>query len=113
MAIWVRVIEIFLLVILAVAIGGFLSFMNVYGAFLALVTAGILFGVFKRQRWGYFAAAAWGLGCYQLAKEGYEFADIKRWVMMAGPAVVVIAIVLHEKLARKPKKNSSSEADGE
>jgi len=36
-----------------------------------------------------------------------------RWVMMAGPAVVVIAIVLHEKLARKPKKNSSSEADGE
>lgn len=111
MSLWVRVVEIMLLVILAVAVAGFVSFLNLYGFFLAVVTATVLYGVYRRQRWGYFSAAVWGLGCYQLAKEGYEFADIKRWIMMTGPVVIVFAIILHEKIAR-PAAKSARDKDG-
>lgn len=102
MAWWVRFLEIWLLALLASSVVGFFSFANVYGVFLSVVTIAVTAGVFMRKRWGYFAAAAWGLGCYQLAKQGYEFTDYKRAVMVMGFVVVAVAIVLHEKIARKP-----------
>lgn len=111
MSAWVRFLEIFLLLILTVSLTGFLSFMNAYGFFLALVTAVILYGVYRRQRWGYFAAAAWGLACYQLAKQGYEFADVKRQVMVSGILVILIAIILHEKIGRKSRETADSNND--
>jgi hypothetical protein len=90
-----------LLLLLVLSIVGFLSFKNIYGLFLASVTALIVFGVYKNNAIGYFAAAAWGLAAYQLAKEGYEFKEIKRFAMIAGFLVIPVALFLHEILARR------------
>lgn len=111
MAKFVRVVELLLLLLLVLSTLGFLSFANLYGVFLSLVTAAITFGVYRRARWGYFACAAWGLACYQLAKQGYEFADLKRYAMILGFLVVVVAIFLHEKLAKKSVRSASSDQD--
>ncbi|MFO1389390.1 hypothetical protein [Cellvibrio sp.] len=90
-----------LLAFLVMSVAGFLSFGNIYGLFLASVTALIAFGVYKNHPLGYFAAAAWGLAAFQLAKQGYEFQDIKRFAMTAGFVVIPVALFLHEVLARK------------
>lgn len=103
-----------LLIVLVAAVAGFISFLNIYGLFLACVTALIAGGVFKQQRWGYFAAAAWALACYQLAKQGYEFQSIKRHVMMIGFALIPIALFLHETLGKakaKSAQNNGKESD--
>lgn len=114
MSITIRVLEIFLLVTLGLACLGFVSFLNLYGAFLALITIAISVGVYGRKRWGYFACAAWGLACYQLAKQGYEFMAIKHYVMILGIVVVVVAIILHEKLAKRmPPRKVSEQRDDE
>ncbi|MDO3388565.1 hypothetical protein QWI17_22145 [Gilvimarinus sp. SDUM040013] len=92
-----------LLLLWLIAAAGFLaSELQVVTIFAALVTLGIAFFVFKRQRWGYFSAAAWGLACYQLAKEELAFEVVKRPAMLGGFAVVVIALVLHEVFCRRP-----------
>jgi hypothetical protein len=90
-----------LLILLIVSVGGFLSFQNIYGFFLASVTALIAYGISKKAAIAYFAAAAWGLACYQLAKQDYEFQLIKHYVMLVGIVVIPIALFLHEVLARK------------
>lgn len=97
-----------LFLILLLSVAGFLSFGNVYGLFLALVTTLIAFGVYKNNRWAYFSAAAWGLACYQLAKQGYEFESIKRYVMVLGILLIPLALFLHEVLATKNKKNAQN-----
>ncbi len=99
-----------LLLLLVASVVGFASFANVYGAFLALVTTTIAWLVFKHNRWGYFAAAAWGLACYQLAKQGYEFHAIKRQVMILGFLVVPSALFLHEMLAKMPANSAPGAA---
>lgn len=108
-----RILNIALLLLLIASVGGFLSFANVYGVFLALVTALIAVGVFKHNRWGYFAAAAWGLACYQLAKQGYEFQAIKRHVMILGFCVIPVALFLHEALAKLPSKSAKNDGDND
>jgi hypothetical protein len=95
-----NVLNALLLIFLVTAVAGFISFLNIYGLFLAAVTLLISWGVFKHQRWGYFAAAAWGLACYQLAKQGYEFQSVKREVMIVGILVIPVALFLHETLAK-------------
>ena len=97
-----------LLIVLVVSIAGFISFLNIYGFFLACVTAAITWGVFRQQRWGYFAAAAWALACYQLAKQGYEFQSIKRHVMLLGFAIIPIALFLHETLGKATAKSAQN-----
>jgi hypothetical protein len=99
-----NVLNIFLLVVLVASVAGFISFLNIYGFFLAIVTAAIAWSVFKHQRWGYFAAAAWALACYQLAKQGYEFQTIKRQVMILGFALIPVALFLHEILGKAAAK---------
>lgn len=76
--------------------------LTLQSVFAATVTLVLLVLVLRRERWGYFAVAAWGLACYQLAKEGLMFADVKRLAMLGGMATVVISIVLHEIFYRKP-----------
>ena len=98
------------LFILIASILGFLSFQNVYGLFLASVTTLISVGIFKRLTWGYFAAAAWGLACFQLAKQGYEFQSVKREVMTIGFVLIPISVFLHEILAKKNKTLSQKSA---
>lgn len=109
-----NVLNFVLFIILLVAVAGFISFLNIYGLFLASVSAVIAWGVFKHWRWGYFAAAAWGLACYQLAKQGYEFQSIKRHVMIVGFAVIPVALFLHETLgksAAKTAQNNGKQSD--
>ncbi len=102
-----------LLFLLAVSVVGFLSFKNVYGLFLASVTALIAFGVYKNKAMAYFSAAAWGLAAYQLAKQGYEFQDIKRYVMILGVIVIPVALFLHEVLAKDKNKNAQKSVKNE
>lgn len=102
-----------LLFLLLISVVGFLSFKNVYGLFLASVTALIAFGVYKNKALGYFTAAAWGLAAYQLAKEGYEFQQVKRYVMIAGVIVIPVALFLHEILAKKHNKNAQKSVKNE
>lgn len=95
-----------LLLVLMAAVVLFLSFGNVYGFFLTAVTLVIGWGVFKHKRWGYFASAAWALACYQLSKQGYEFQDIKREVMMVGFFLIPVAVFLHETLGKVASKTA-------
>ena len=106
-----RMLNLLLILILALAVVGFLSFGNAYGAFWAIVTFIIGFGVYRQKRWGYFASAAWALACYQLAKQEYEFEAIKRWVMIVGFMVIILAVYLHEKLGRAPSPQEQSTDD--
>jgi uncharacterized membrane protein len=80
---------------------------------LASVTALIAVGVYKNKALAYFAAAAWGLGAYQLAKEGYEFQAIKRYVMTIGFLVIPVALFLHEILAKQKIKNAQKSVKNE
>lgn len=105
-----KALNILLQLILLVSLLGFISFANFYGAFWAAVTGVILYGVNRQQRWAYFACAAWALACYQLAKQGYEFESIKRWVMLLGFLVIGLAIYLHETLGKQAKANSEQES---
>jgi hypothetical protein len=84
-----------------VSIITFVMFGHIVGYFLALVAATIGYGVWKQERWGYFAAAAFGLACFQLAKQGYQFQTLKREAMTLGILIIPIAIFLHEILARQ------------
>lgn len=102
-----------LLILLVLSVVGFLSFQNTYGLFLASVTALIAFGVYKNNAFAYFAAAAWGLAAYQLAKEGYEFQQVKHYVMMTGFVVIPVALFLHEMLAKRKDKNAQKSVKNE
>jgi hypothetical protein len=102
-----------LLILLGASVVGFLSFQNAYGIFLASVTALIAFGIYKKHAIAYFAAAAWGLAAYQLAKEGYEFKEVKRYVMIAGFVVIPVALFLHETLAKQKTKNAQKSVRNE
>ena len=103
-----NVLNVFLLLVLIASVAGFISFGNVYGLFLAAVTAAIAWGVYKHQRWGYFAAAAWALACYQLSKQGYEFQAIKRQVMILGFSLIPVALFLHETLGKAASKSAQN-----
>lgn len=96
-----NILNVFLFLVLVMAIAGFISFANAYGFFLAAVTTAISWGVFKHRRWGYFAAAVWALACYQLSKQGYEFQAVKREVMILGFCLIPVALFLHETLGKK------------
>lgn len=102
-----------LLLLLLAAVAGFLSFGNVYGFFLASVTTLIAVGVYKNYALAYFAAAAWGLACYQLAKQGYEFQAVKHQVMTLGFIVIPVALFLHEMLAKRKPKNAQKSVTNE
>lgn len=106
-----KVLNVLLQLILLASLMGFLSFANFYGVFWAAVTGVILYGVNRQQRWAYFACAAWALACYQLAKLGYEFESVKRWVMLLGFLVIGLAIYLHETLGKKAATNNTRESD--
>jgi mannose/fructose/N-acetylgalactosamine-specific phosphotransferase system component IID len=95
------------IVLFLVSIATFVTFGHIVGYFLALIAAIITFGLWKQWRWGYFAAAAFGLACFQLAKQGYQFQTLKREAMILGVLMIPIAIFLHEQLT-KPKSTSDN-----
>jgi len=75
--------------------------MSLQSLIIAAITLVLLVLVLRRQRWGYFGAAMWGLASYQLAKEGWLLADIKRLAMVSGMVVVVVSVLLHEIFCRR------------
>jgi len=97
------------LALFLVAISTFITIGYPVGYFLALVAVVISWGVWKQFAWGYFAAAAFGLACFQLAKQGYQFQTLKREAMTLGILMIPIAIFLHEQLA-KPKSRPDSDS---
>ena len=92
-----------LLLLMIASTAGFLSFANFYGVFLATVSAVLAWGIFKNNSKAYFGTAVWGLACFQLAKQGYEFQMIKNYVMGLGILVIPSALFLHEVLGKQPK----------
>ncbi len=75
------------------------------------ITAGILaWALWRRPRWAYFVAAAWCFGMLRTAmdKENtlhqFDVAGVKHGLMAFYFLGMVIAIVLHEKVALKPSK---------
>ena len=101
--------------VLILLIGSLVSFiqqMNPFGFFMALVNFAIAFAVWKNNRWGYFALAAFGLACFQLAKQELAFLDVKRYAMTFGFLIIPIAVFLHEVLAqKKPNNDQDAGAD--
>ncbi|WP_049723243.1 hypothetical protein [Gilvimarinus polysaccharolyticus] len=75
--------------------------LTIQTVFAAALTLAIAVCVWRRMRWGYFAAAAWGLACYQLAKEGLALEHVKRPAMLGGFAVVIVTLYLHEVFCRR------------
>lgn len=105
-----RVLNVVLIISLLAMSSAFLGYSSGYGLFLAPIAWAIAVGVFKHIRWGYFAAAVWGLGCYQLAKEGLDFEPVKRSVMVLSIPLVVLSIYLHETLGRKTAPQQRKES---
>lgn len=95
------VLNYLVIVLFLVSIITFVMFGHIVGYFLALIAAIIGLGVWKQARWGYFAAAAFGLACFQLAKQGYQFQTLKSEAMTLGILMIPTAIFLHEILARQ------------
>lgn len=108
-----QVLNWMLLLLLIASVLGFFTFKNVYGFFLASVTALIALGIYKNNKFAYFSAAAWGLAAYQLAKEGYEFQVIKSEVMLIGVLVIPVALFLHEVLGKNNKKSAQKSVKDE
>ena len=108
-----KILNWILLLLLSASVVGFFTFKNVYGIFLASVTALIAFGVYKKNAFAYFSAAAWGLAAYQLAKEGYEFQTIKHAVMLIGILVIPVALFLHEILGKSHKESAQKSVKNE
>ena len=108
-----KILNWIMLLLLVLSVGGFLYFQNAYGLFLASVTAFIAYGVYKNNAIAYFSTAAWGLACYQLAKEGYEFKEVKHQVMTIGFIVIPVALFLHEILAKKKTGNAQKSVTNE
>lgn len=98
------VVNYLVLMLLLASLVSFVQQMNPFGFFMALVTVAITYTVWKKNRWGYFALAAFGLACFQLAKQGLAFVDTKRYAMTLGFLIIPVAVFLHEVLAKKPPR---------
>lgn len=83
-------------------------------------TVGIVFGVavttcayfvFKQVRWGYFAAALLCAGMLKLSIDRYSgvYSEaVKHTVSLLAFVGVIVAIILHEKFAKKSDDSSDS-----
>lgn len=113
MSVFARVLNGLLIVIMLAVIPQFVAQFSLYGFFLALVSCVIAWGIFRRNRWAYFCAAAWGLAWFQLAKQGLEFANFKREAMILGVLVIPLALFLHETLAKKSTKEAQNDSEND
>lgn len=92
----------YFLILMLVLLGiSFVFLLTFYSLALAVVAFALAIGVYRRNRWAYFASAVWALACYQLAKEGLALDEYKRALMVLCIPLVVLSIYLHEKLGRK------------
>lgn len=77
---------------------------DLFGLCMALAAVVCVYGVFQRQRWGYFAAAVWCFGLMRLAMDDYSGVYAEVWKSAARGLCflgVVVAVLLHETVAIK------------
>lgn len=99
---WALVCNYLMVGTLVVAALFYFMSLGIVEVFLGLVCAGLAVAVFKRQSFGYFALAAFSFGVFWLAKTGQPFAGPKGPVMGIGITLMVLALVIHEQLAKRP-----------
>ena len=97
------VLNYLVILLMLASLSSFIKLMNPVGYFMAFVSIIIIWGLWKKYRWSYFALAVLGLACFQLAKQELAFFELKRQAMTLGFCIIPIAVFLHEILA-KPKK---------
>jgi 4-hydroxybenzoate polyprenyltransferase len=81
--------------------------LHTFGITIAAAGLAISYFLFKRNRWAYFAAAIWCFGLLRIAMDddlGF-YGDYGSYVKLPYVIGIVIAIILHEKVAIKDKKD--------
>lgn len=107
---WLLVINALFGATLVAGSGYWLYTADTFGIAMGLAGFVCAFGVFKRARWGYFAAGVWYFGLLRLAVDQYSgvysevYKNAVRGVCFIG---VIVAIILHETVAKETlaKKN--------
>ena len=86
--------------------------LHAFGISMGVAGFCITYFLFKRNRWAYFAAAIWCFGLLRIAMDdGYAFhGDYGSYVKLPYVIGIIIAIILHEKVAIKCKKAESVES---
>ncbi|WP_317932455.1 hypothetical protein [Halioxenophilus sp. WMMB6] len=87
---------------------------DTFGIVMGLAAGACVVGILKQWRWGYFITGAWCFGLLKLGldkfSEVYSGPSVKHLFMGAALLGIVLAVVLHEALA-KPKAKAASEPD--
>jgi len=80
--------------------------LHTFGITIAAAGLVISYFLFKNNRWAYFAAAIWCFGLLRIAMDDDHgfYGDYVSYVKLPCVIGVVIAIILHEKVAIKSKK---------
>jgi hypothetical protein len=87
--------------------------LHTFGVTIAAAGLAISYFLFKNNRWAYFAAAIWCFGLLRIAMDDdYGFyGDYGSYFKLPYVIGVVIAIMLHEKVAIKKGENGSDTPD--
>lgn len=96
-----------------IALGAFVWLLQLHTFGIVMGMAGLCIAYFlwKYNRWAYFAAAIWCFGLLRIAMDdGHDFyGDYGSYFKIPFVIGIVIAIILHEKVAIKNKKPSSDD----
>jgi mannose/fructose/N-acetylgalactosamine-specific phosphotransferase system component IIC len=106
----------YVLCVLALAVY-WLTTLDTFGMSMGAAGIVIAWGLWQRQRWGYFAAGAWFFGLMRLAMDKYSGVyseQVESVIRGVGFLGVVMAVVLHELAAkRKPEESPEQAGDSE
>ncbi len=83
--------------------------LHTFGITMGLVGVIIAYFMYQRNRWAYFAAAIWCFGLLRIAMDDdHNFhQDLQSFVKLPYLIAMVIAFVLHEKVALKQRNIES------
>lgn len=83
--------------------------LNIFGVSVGLAAIVIAYFVFRKNRWAYFSAAVWYFGLLRIAMDdGNDFHQgLQSMVKLFYVAGLVVAVILHEKVALKNKSDPS------
>ncbi|MGS2718537.1 hypothetical protein ACVBE9_10215 [Eionea flava] len=103
---WHIINSVFVCVIAAGAIAWLLQ-LNTFGITLGLAGLVISYFLWKKNRIAYFVAAVWCFGLLRIAMDdGYAFhGDYGAYVKLPYVIGIIIAIILHEKVAIKSQRS--------
>lgn len=86
---------------------------HTFGFAVGVVAIAVSYFIYQRKRWAYFAAAVLYFGLFRIAMDdGYDFHQgFQSIAKLIYITVVVLAIILHEKIAIKNKKTESNDSE--